>query len=582
MKKRDLVRIRRGAVALVVMSFVLAACGGGGNKSGGGGGGEAKGNLVTVAADLAKAPTPGGEAIFALEATNDGGWGLAEAQLAISGIQVARAVYDTLTAPGADGKIHPFLAESVTPNADATSFAIKLREGVKFHDGTDLTATVVKNNIDAYRGKYAGRSPLLFSFVFGPYVKDVTADDATGTVTVTTNQQWPAFPWYLWSSGRVGIMAQAQLDSQNCDTDMIGTGPFKKGSFTPGPSGQFVAVKNPDYWGVDEKGVKYPYLDKITYKVQPSSADMLKGLQAGDYDIIQTSGAIQINSIRKDANIHYIESDKLAEVAFLMLNTTKADGTDCGGPCGEPFNNIHARKAVAHAIDRAQVNKLRNLDLLQNASGPFAQGVMGYLPDAGYPTYDPEKSKAEVAAYEKDTGKKLEFTITLGSDPETAKTAALLQTYLQRVGITANTQVIGDQTQYISQAIGKKFQAIFWRNYPGADPDTLWVWWHCDNPTTEDCSNPVNFGGFNDAVINENLEKGRTELDEAKRPQHYEAVNRRFSEQVYAGWAQWTLWNIATKPGIWGLWGPKLPDGTGPSEGLGTGIPVQRIWVEKK
>ena len=73
-------------------------------------------------------------------------------------------------------------------------------------------------------------------------------------------------------------------------------------------------------------------------------------------------------------------------------------------------------------------------------------------------------AKAEVAAYEKDTGKKLEFTITIGADPETAKTAALVQTFLQQVGIKTNLQVIGDQTQYISQAIGKKFQAIFWRN----------------------------------------------------------------------------------------------------------------------
>ena len=184
-----------------------------------------------------------------------------------------------------------------------------------------------------------------------------------------------------------------------------------------------------------------------------------------------------------------------------------------------------------------------------------------------------------MAAYEKETGKKFEFTITIGSDPETAKTAALVQTYLQQVGIKASTQVIGDQTQYISQAIGKKFQAIFWRNYPGADPDTLWVWWHCDNSAsaaTDDCMNPVNFAGFNDPVINENLEKGRAELDEAKRVPYYEAINKRFAEQLWAPWSQWTLWNISSKPGVWGLWGPKLPDGTNPSEGLATGIPVQR------
>ena len=74
---------------------------------------------------------------FALPAETSGGWCLQEGQLAISGIQVARAIYDTLTVPDVDEKYMPFLAESVTPNADCTVWTIKLRSGIKFHDGTD-------------------------------------------------------------------------------------------------------------------------------------------------------------------------------------------------------------------------------------------------------------------------------------------------------------------------------------------------------------------------------------------------------------------------------------------------------------
>ena len=58
-------------------------------------------------------PVPGGEITYGLEAETAGGWCLPEAQLAISGIQVARAIYDTLTAPDENGEIKPFLAESV-------------------------------------------------------------------------------------------------------------------------------------------------------------------------------------------------------------------------------------------------------------------------------------------------------------------------------------------------------------------------------------------------------------------------------------------------------------------------------------
>ena len=81
------------------------------------------------------------------------------------GIQVARAIYDTLTAPDENGEIKPFLAESVEPQRRHTVWTIKLREGITFHDGTALDATVVKNNLDAYRGTYPARKPLLFIFV---------------------------------------------------------------------------------------------------------------------------------------------------------------------------------------------------------------------------------------------------------------------------------------------------------------------------------------------------------------------------------------------------------------------------------
>ena len=81
-----------------------------------------------------------------------GGFCLPEAQLAISGEMVVRAIYDTLTIPNSEGEYVPYLAESVTPNDDFTEWTIKLRDGVKFHDGIDADAEVVKNNLDAYRG----------------------------------------------------------------------------------------------------------------------------------------------------------------------------------------------------------------------------------------------------------------------------------------------------------------------------------------------------------------------------------------------------------------------------------------------
>src|SRR4029453_9938748 len=205
-------------------------------------------------------PQMGGKVVFGLEAETTNGWCLPEGQLAISGIMVARALYDTLTVPDGDGNFVPFLAESVEPNDDFTEWTIKVRDGVKFSDGTDLTSEVVKNNLDAYRNQYPGRTSLLFQFVLQD-ISDVTVVDPLN-VKVTTSRPWASFPSFLYSSGRMGMVGQAQLDdAEGCARNLIGTGPFILEDWQVNSS--LTAKKNPNYWREDADGNKLPYLDEI-------------------------------------------------------------------------------------------------------------------------------------------------------------------------------------------------------------------------------------------------------------------------------------------------------------------------------
>ncbi|MCZ7536501.1 MAG: ABC transporter substrate-binding protein [Acidimicrobiia bacterium] len=494
--------------------------------------------------------------MYGLEAENGGGWCLPEAQLAIAGIQVARTIYDTLTVPNADGEYVPYLAESITSNDTADEWTIVLRDGIKFHDGSDLTAEVVKNNIDAFRGQYEGRSPLLFVFVFD----NIDTVEVTGplTLTVTTKVPWQAFRAYMYSNGRFGISAQAQLDDpDHCDTNLIGTGPFKLEEWKQ--NDHLTAVRNPDYWNQP-----YPYLDEIEYRPMPEGTQRLNAFETGEITVMHTSGPESIKTLREladqgDANL--IESDQYAEVGYAMLNATKP-----------PFDNLIARQAMAYAIDRDAVNEIRNLGILQNASGPFGPGNMGYLEDAGYPEYDPDKAKALVKQYEEETGLPFEFALISTPDTSTIETAQLVKEYAETAGAKVTLGQI-EQAQLISTAIAGDFNAILWRNHPGGDPDSQYVWWHTGSP--------VNFGKFSDPEIDRLLEEGRSEGDSAKREQIYQDLNRRFSEQLWDLWAQWTLWVIASAPEVHDVMGPDLPDGSKPFPGMGNGHTVMGIWVEQ-
>jgi peptide/nickel transport system substrate-binding protein len=270
---------------------VASACGSSSKK---GADNTNNGPTTTLGVQGAKDSGPGvrgGSLVYGIEADTSGGWCLAEAQLAIGGIQVARAIYDTLTAPGADGKIHPYLAEAVTPSANATVWTIKLRSGIKFSDGSALDAQVVKDNLDAYRGTLPVRKPLLFTFVFSD-IKSTAIVDAS-TVKVTMKRPWQAFPWFLWSSARLGIMGEAQVkDPKNCNTRLIGTGPFVKVSWTVGD--KFVAKRNPNYWQKDSNGTQLPYLDQITFVPQEDSAKRVSALQAGDFKMIENDAPLDI------------------------------------------------------------------------------------------------------------------------------------------------------------------------------------------------------------------------------------------------------------------------------------------------
>ena len=328
----------------------------------------------------AKGPKQGGEVSFGLEAETTGGYCLSQAQLAISGIQVAAAIYDTLTVPNSKGQYVPYLAKSVTPNADFTEWTIALRDGIKFQNGEALDANAVKLNLDSYRGSNPNLPARLFTFVF-TNIADVSVVDPL-TVKVTTKVPWPAFPGYLYSTGRLGIMAPAQMnDAATCATNMIGTGPFKLVDWKQNES--LVVERNPNYWQKDAKGNQLPYLDKITFVPVVDASARDNQLEGGQLDLEHTSTALSIDKLQQlgSSQITLLhDKSGTRDERYYMFNTAKA-----------PFNDIAARQAVAYAINRQEINQIRNKDLFTIASGIYDKGATGYVEEQRPPEVQPQE-----------------------------------------------------------------------------------------------------------------------------------------------------------------------------------------------
>ena len=546
-----------GIFALVAaMALMASACGGGGDG--------AK-TTPTGAPEEEGTPKTGGQVVYGLEADTLGGWCPQSAQLAAGGIQVASAIYDTLTAPNDKGEYVPYLAKSVEPNEDYTEWTIVLRDGITFHNGEKLDAAIVKKNLDSRL------SGILFSLVLAD-INEVTVADPM-TVKITTRVPWVSLPAHLWSTGRLGIAAAEQIDAgEDCARKLIGTGPFQLVNWTP--NDQLVAEKFPDYWQKDENGVQLPYLDRIIFKPQPEEAQLVNGLKGGQFDLIHLTGGKQIDILRDDdkaGTVKLLESTRSAEIGHVMLNNSEP-----------PFDNINARLALAYSTNADELNRVHEAGVNKLAKQPFAAETKGYQADPGWPEYDVEKAKDYVAKYKQDTGQDLTFELATTPDPATQALAASHIAQWEKAGIKTELPQATEQSQYINQAIGGSYQAILWRNFPGGDPDNLYYWWHSKawNDETEafDAVNLVNFGRIDDKEIDAALEAGRSETDPAAREEYYKTIGKEFASGAYNIWTWYSTWGFASKPDVNGVIAPKLPNGDERGLPIASVQPVVGLW----
>jgi len=505
-----------------------------------------------------KKPVQGGSLIFGVDAEEQG-FNPTTARFDNVGVMYARTVFDPLTIITADGGWAPYLAESVTPNADYTAWTITVRDNVVFHDGTPCDGAALLTN---FRAQIAS---LLVGIVLNPVVASV---DQTGPLSVTLNLKSPWAPFPLYLAGGIGgqpayMCAPSMLAAKNGGAaNPVGTGPFVFKEWVP--NSHFTATANPHYW---RPGM--PYLDQITFKPIVNEEARAEALKAGTIDIMITGTPQIITQFRGNKKYAYIDdSGKLVgepNMNCVLLNLGSA-----------PFNNPTVRRAAAMSINRPQYAKVIDLNVLQVSDGLFVPGSP-YYSKVNYPSYNPSEAKKLVTQAKKTGGANAaSFTLGTTNSPAAQRGQAFIQQALQGVGFKVTPTVV-EQNDLINNALAGKFEALTWRQFGAVDPDLNYIFW--STTTIISSSLSINMARNADPKIEAALEAGRASTDKAVREKAYQTVNQRMAIDLPYLWTDRALWAVVSSPSVQNWNNPTTPAG-GPAFGMiGGSIWPTQIWI---
>lgn len=361
---------------------------------------------------------------------------------------MARNIFDGLVNQDEKQQIKPALAVSWKPTDD-TTWEFKLRDGVKFHDGSPFTAADVVASIK--RVPLASQnSPSSFM----AYVDDIASVEAVDPQTVRIKTKAPD-ALLLNNLSRIAILPAADEKVPTGDLNggkgVIGTGPFKFVSWSP--QNNVVLERNADYWGG-----AVPW-DKVTYRVFTDPSARVAAILSGDVDMIENVPTADVANVKKQDKLQVV-SEPSNRIMYLHPDQDRDASPFAKGPDGSnPLTKVDVRRAMSLAINRkALVDRIMDGQGLP-AGQLVPEGYFGYAPDIKVDPYDPAKAKELLAKAGYPNGFQLTFHATNDRYPNDALIAQTIGQLLTRVGIQTKIETLPGSV-YFSRASKRDFSLI--------------------------------------------------------------------------------------------------------------------------
>ena len=432
-------------------------------------------------------------------------------------------VFDHLAARDVKtSKVGPSLALSWKPLND-TTWEVKLRKGVKFHDGSPFTARDVKATFDRVlnpenklvaRGNHAK-------------IKSVEIVDES-TVHFITDGPYPVFVERLTALVMQSEKIIKEKGHEWMQENPVGTGPYKLVKWTR--KQEHLLVRNDDYWG-PKPSYKY-----VRVRIIPETATQIAELISGGVDVIKAVPPDQMDVINKSGQA------RTATAQILRTAMLQLDQAARGGP--NPFTDRRVRQAVNLAIDADAAIKhvLNGLgDRVATVVNPMA---FGFDPSIKPYKQDIPRAKRLLADAGFPNGIDIRFRTGLEVvEPAVLQTDEVLSADMAKAGIRAQLNYIGDQTVYTAQVKDSKAGPMFnwsWGYYSIFDADAiLYDVFKCGEPWSYYCNKD----------LDELIVAGRSTLDQKKRAEIYSKAQKLlFDDAAYVfKWGLHGVWGISNR-----------------------------------
>jgi peptide/nickel transport system substrate-binding protein len=412
----------------------------------------------------------------------------------------ALAVFDTLYLNNEQAIPQPRLAVS-HKIVNNTTWEFKLRKGVTFHNGTPMTAKDVKFSID----RMIDPQTKTFFFPFISTIQEVKIIDDF-TIHIITKGPDPLLLKRL--SFSLFIFPADLFKEKGAEAFFqhpVGTGPFKFISWTR--NDRMVLEANEAYWDGS------PKVKRLIFRPVPEVATRLAELQTGNADIITSIPPFLVPQVKDSTNAN-VQSIPSGRVMFLYINCLK-DG---------PLKDKRVRQALNYAVDKKAI-----IDNILKGSGvQMAVNLtplhFGYDPTMKPYPYDPGKAKKLLAEAGHASGLKLVFNTPSGRYILDKEVSQAIAGMLNAVGIQTEMKVHewGTYTQILT---GRKLQDIGFIGWSLVLADADSTFFPYFTPESV-------FSYYSTPALKEKILKARTMLDEKKRLEIYQEIQREIFEEA--------------------------------------------------